>query len=675
MSRSTDKGIRENTTAGKIAWWIILGLVAAVPILMANGPLAGMGFHLADGFDGVKVFALRIGVMALLAAWIWDVVMNGGEIRYHRIYILLGILLVWIAITTVLSINPATAFLGKFRRYDGAWSYMLYALLFFLTMQYATSVARVRQLAQTLSWSSVVVAAYGILQAIGADPLEWGPLPFYENQSFSTYGNPNLLAGFLAFSIFVNLGLVFSEDRTAWRRWYWIVLLMNSVVAITAFSRSLWVAAVVAILVFAVLMWRQKAKGVKEDWYFAGGAAAVVAAVIGFSLTRAHYVMNFWNRIQSIFEFDQASALTRFQIWDAAMQAVAERPIFGYGLDTFRLIFRRFAPAEYAQEAGFRSVADNVHNFPLQLATGIGIIGVLLFYALLFWVAYIAIRSCWKASSEGAKAGRVLFIGIVSACIAYCVHLFFGLSLPGVTFLLWIFMGVLMAPSAKMLKVRPLIMKINPSVAKAAATFATILLLVPCVFATRLLIADHVYAVPASFVATQMDTQDMDLFRFVKAEARRTVELNPFYERYYADYFALVSHYALVNALNNAPNAEELIENAKVEAQHLIDMSPWEYDSHLAVANFYINLGEIVGGSEGRAYIEYAVDFTRDQIELTPHGLALRARYAEALILLGEIDAGIYQLEFVVAHDPNYLSAIELLEHIIENPDQFNIIE
>ena len=654
------------TTAGKIAWGLILALLAFVPIAIANGPLAEMGLVFVDGFDGIKVFVLRVGVMAVLAAWIWDVALNGGEIRYHKSLILLGILLGWIVITTILSINPATAFLGKYRRYDGAWSYFLYAILFFVTMQYATTLPRVRQLAQTLSFSSVVVAGYGLLQALGLDPLDWGQLPFEQNRSFSTYGNPDLLAGFLAFSIFVNLGLLFSEDKIAWRRWYWFVLLLNSVVAITAFARSLWVAFFVTIIIFALLMWRQKAKPIKEDYLFAGGLAAVVSAFIGFSLTRADAVMNFWTRVQSIFEFDQGSALTRFQIWDAALSAIAQRPLFGYGLDTFRLIFRHFAPPEYAQAAGFRSVADNVHNFPLQLATGIGIVGAVLFYALLFWIAFLAIRNCLKVT-ERARQARVLFIGIVCACIAYCTHLFFGLSLPGATFILWILMGVLLVPHAKSFQVKKI--KWMPLV----AVFLSIVLFVPAVFATRLIAADRVYVMPARLVAGGVgNVDDVDTLRAIKNDAERVIRLNPFYERYYLDYFTIFSHYALRSKVNGSPEAPALIEKAKERAQHLIDMSPWEYDSYLTVGTFYMSLGEVVGGLEGRAYVEYAAEFMRDKIERTPTGLALRVRYAEALIRLGEFDEARTQLIFAVEHDSHYIHAAELLQKIDENPEQFH---
>ena len=673
-ARARALNIREHTSAGKFAWIMILAMVVIVPIIMANGPLSWMGFNFVDGFDGLKVFVLRVGIMVILAAWIWDVIMNGGEIRYHRVYILIGIFLAWIVITTFLSINPATAFLGKYRRYEGAWSYFLYALLLFLTMQYATSRVRIRQLARTLSLSSIVVAGYGLLQAIpnpfrtpdvgtaaNWDPFTWGVLPFEPLRSFSTFGNPNLLAGYLAFTIFVTMGLLLSEDDQKWRRWYWVILIMNSAVAITAFSRSVWVAGFVTILIFAFLMWRQKVKIERDDLIFSGGLAAIVAAFIAYSLTRVDSVMNFWTRLHTIFEFNDGSGLTRFQIWDAAMAAIAQRPIFGYGLDTFRLIFRHFAPPEYAQAAGFRSVADNAHNFPLQMATGIGIVGLVLFYALLFWVAFIAIRYCLK-KDDSDKSTKILMIGILSACIAYCIHLFFGLSLPGATFILWILMALLLIPTAKTVQISDKIT--GAAWLKPVGILLCVTLLIPVVFATRLAAADNAYAMPAGLVAAGVGQADIDTLRMVKAEAERTVRLNPFYERYYLDYFILTSHYALINLQNGTPEAQSLVQDAKERAVHLVDMSTWEYDSYLAVANFYMNLGQITGGEVGQAHYREAANFMADKIEFTPTGLALRVRYAEALMALGEIDAAREQLEFVVAHDTNYEQAAELLQNL-----------
>ena len=62
--------------------------------------------------------------------------------------------------------------------------------------------------------------------------------------------------------------------------------------------------------------------------------------------------MNFGRRFASIIEFDSGSGQTRTQIWQAAIAAVKARPIFGFGADTFRLVFPQYKPVEYVEAAG-----------------------------------------------------------------------------------------------------------------------------------------------------------------------------------------------------------------------------------------------------------------------------------------------------------------------------------
>jgi O-antigen ligase len=49
--------------------------------------------------------------------------------------------------------------------------------------------------------------------------------------------------------------------------------------------------------------------------------------------------------------FASYSVLTRFQIWGAALRAIAARPIFGTGPDSFGLAYTPFEPAAIAEEA------------------------------------------------------------------------------------------------------------------------------------------------------------------------------------------------------------------------------------------------------------------------------------------------------------------------------------
>ncbi len=188
--------------ARKIAWWSLLAMIFIVPIAMSNFTWLGGKMPLTyDQFDIFKVFFQRVLGLIALAAWGWDILMRGGKIRRNPVDWLILAFLAWVALTTILSISPATAIFGKYRRFEGLLSFINYAVIYFLVMQFADRPSRVRTLAKTLFWSGLIVTGYGVLQSVGVDPVKWGQLPFEARRAFATYGNPDLLGGFLMFSI------------------------------------------------------------------------------------------------------------------------------------------------------------------------------------------------------------------------------------------------------------------------------------------------------------------------------------------------------------------------------------------------------------------------------------------------------------------------------------------
>jgi len=649
----------EFTLSGKIAWGTLLSLVFLVPLIFSVPSSSGGAPFTADVFDTPKVWLLRVGVMILFAAWGSDVLFNGGKIRYSKAVLsLYGVLAAVFVVSTFFSIEPMQSFLGKYRRYDGLWSFALYGILLWVTMQYASSMRRIKQIMQVLSVSSVIVAGYGLMQALGLEIFTWGTMLFEQNRSFSTYGNPNLLAGFIAFGIFINLGLALSEQERLLRGYYWIATLLNAAVAITAFSRSLWVASIVGVIVLIVYMIRFRPHLQIVDYGFMGATVAVVGAFIVRSLSSTHKVMNFANRVSSIFDFGAGSAVTRFEIWDTAWRATLDRPFLGWGADTFRMIFRLFQPASYNHNAGYRSVADNAHNYPLQVAAGIGIIGAVLLYALQFWILALAARYCWKLPKyphagtsrqkqvqaqqmyDCAIASRICYVGIIAAVIAYSVHLFFGLSLPGATFLLWICFGALLAPIARQREVQPL----SRPIALAGCALLIALVCISTIFATRLLWADHLFA-------RAQVAQYRNDFNEALPLINRSVRLSPRNDQYaiaQAEYTVKAAAQGMIS-----------LDDAAGTIANLTDSFSNEYDVYLIALWAYQAFSQA-----DDAYIEKGLTVSGQAIERFPQGLAVRFSYAELLLGQGYIDDAVEQLEFCVAADPKFKEAQRLLKEL-----------
>jgi tetratricopeptide (TPR) repeat protein len=505
-----------------------------------------------------------------------------------------------------------------------------------------------------LSQNIDIAVSTGV-QSVALDPIRWGALPFESNRAFSTFGNPDLLAGYLIFPFAITLGLALSEKHPLWRTLYWVFTLFNVFVGITSYVRGAWIGAVVALglVIFAYQRSRQGTdmRLTPMDKTLIGGTAATGVAVVVASSLRPDAVRNVVTRVISIFQFDQGSAQTRFQIWEAARAAIAERPIFGWGADTFRLLFPMFKPREYVEAAGYLSVADNVHNYPLQLASGIGIPGALLFYG----AVGVALVSAARASFAKGTAGRSLVLaGFWAAVAGYVVHLMFGLSVTGSTIMMWLALGVLLSPASAEFDVAA------PQWKAIGIALVAVAFLVGGVLNVRYIVADTHY------LAGRVLTSGSERV----AEIERAIELNPYNEMYrlelgtaWRDLFQSSARSYAQSALSGAADAGlleqtlELYSRAQAAYEDVIDYVPQEYDTYVFLANLHNEAATYVDS----AYAERAVDVAKRGIVVEEFGPAIRVQLAMSYLVLDRPADAIEALEFATSLDPNYSQAYVIL--------------
>ncbi len=718
----------------RIAWWCLHLLVVTVPLAMSNlGPFNSNGVPFTyDQFDILKVFLERGLILIAVCVWLIGLLVRGGRVRFSRGEWVLVAFLAWLVLTTLLSVHPATALFGKYRRFEGLISFFTYGVTFFMGLQMVTNSRRLRSLARSLAVAGAVVSAYGVLQVIGTvglgaarvlqpvatvfalvgpvalvylaiarsgddadlktarwigaalalvigvmlsaglsqnidvavstgaqavalDPIRWGALPFESNRAFSTFGNPDLLGGYLIFPFAVTLGLALSEKHSLWRMLYWLFTVLNVFVGITSYVRGAWIGAVVALglVVYAYLRSRQGTdmRLTATDRTFIGGTALTgVAVVVGSSL-QPDAVRNVLTRVISIFQFDQGSAQTRFQIWEAARAAVAERPVFGWGADTFRLLFPMFKPKEYVEAAGYLSVADNVHNYPLQLASGIGIPGALLFYGA---VGVALVTAARTAFSKGTASRSLVFAGLWAAVAGYVVHLMFGLSVTGSTIMMWLALGVLLGPTSTGREVS------SPQWKAVGIALVVAVCLVGSVLNVRYIVADSHY------LAGRVLTTGTDRV----ARIERAIELNPYNDMYrlelgtaWRDLFQASARSYAQAAQSGTEDAVlleqtlELYERAESAYEDVIDYVPQEYDTYVFLANLHNEAATYIDP----AFAERAVEVARRGIVVEEYGPAVRVQLAMAHLLLGDPAEAIEALEFATSLDPNYSQAYIML--------------
>jgi O-antigen ligase len=630
-------------------------MVFFVPLATSNFTVFGFeDSFTSDVFEIVKVSVERILTLVALGAWAWDMLRRGGRIRRTPVDWLILAFLVWVVIATVTSINWPTALLGRPRRYEGLVSFFNYAVIYFLVLQFADHASRVRRLAQALFWASVAVAGFGLLQFLGVQLAGWVPVGFEATRAFSTYGNPDFLGGFLIFSTTIALGLALLEQRLVWRLVYWAGFGLNGVALIASFTRGAWIGGFVSLVILGVAAWRQRATMRRIDWAPAGAALAAGIAIIWRSLSSSSEVLNFAKRIASIFQFSSGSGYSRTEIWRAAFAAIKDRPILGSGPDTFRLMFTKYKSLEYVRAKGGTSSADNAHDYLLNLAAGIGIPGALMFCGIFVWAGVRSFGTVFKRSDEPV---RIILAAFWAASVGYLVHLLLGISLPGITFILWMALAVVLVPTARHAEVK----------AFKWGTWAAAVVVALAVLGIGgqgvLLAADNAYW-RAQVAPTRTERV---------AAAQQAVRLNPLNPEYrlgvglvYVDQMRdhlKAGAEAQESGKDTAPYEKAVrasFADAESALKDVIAFIPGEYDNYVVLASLYYLGGRVMD----KALYQSAIDTAEQAIEVMPLGTAARVQLAQALAATGMTAEAIETLRYCVEIDPMGSEAALLLSRL-----------
>ena len=662
----------EMDTTEKIVWISLNVLVFLVPLAMSNANWIGAMFKgtafgtfwtlplTYDQFDIAKVFVMRACALVGMGAWAFTFFWRGGTLRRTKIDWFIVAILGWVLLTSFTSISVATAIFGKYRRFEGFLSFLTYAAAFFLTVQIVDRPSRIRSIARTLVVSGMVVAFYGLLQYTGHDPVNWGSvLPFEANRSFASYGNPDLLGGFLIFPLTVSLAMALTEQRLRWRITYWLGFGLVTVCWVTAFTRGAWIGGAVALLLLIVAAVVAKAPAFSPkvptgqvDIAFGGVAAIAAAAVVGKSLTTTSEVMNVWSRLRSIFDIASGSGKSRTEIWQAAWDAIKARPLTGWGADTFRLVFPKFKPAAYTADAGYLSVADNVHDYPLQVTSALGVPGFLLLYGTF---AYALVLGFGNAFSRDRGAERLVVAAFWAAAFGYIVHLMFGLSVTGTTIFLWLALAIILTPTARPMEFRA------PAWTQVLASTLAALALVLSVLNVVYVVADHYY-LQSNFDRSAGDGG--------VGAAKLAITLNPYNDMYRTQlgqaYQEQMSSYlsAARQAQADKQDPTAPFDQAKLSFQlseqsmkDAIAFVPTEYDNYNFLASLYNQAGVYFDAK----YYQSAWTIAQQGMAVEPYGPAVRVQGAIALASMGKYDEAIALATKASAMDPVYTEPYTML--------------
>ncbi|MBN1640358.1 MAG: O-antigen ligase family protein [Anaerolineae bacterium] len=343
------------------------------------------------------------------------------------------------AAATLASTDPRASLWGAFERAQGLLTSLAYLGLYLFVATRLHTRAQVDRLLRALAWGSAPVVAYGLVQALGLDPLAWQTDA--ASPIVSTIGRANFLGSYLVLVAPLTAARALLERR--WRWAYGLLFGLQVLLLGLTQARAAWVGAGAAAAVGA-LTWAYATRSRRVAW---ATAAAVVLALILLGLLNwadgplaALADLRGLDRLATLARTDAGSTAARITIWRATLPLIAERPWLGYGPETMRPVFARVYPPQLVYYQGRQVVVDRAHNLWLDLCMGGGLASALAYAALL---AGAGILIGQGARGAGKLWARATWSALAAATAGHLLDLQFSFDQTASATVSWLLLGVI----------------------------------------------------------------------------------------------------------------------------------------------------------------------------------------------------------------------------------------
>lgn len=332
-----------------------------------------------------KAYFFRVITEIVFVVWTFLAISN-PEYRPKKSSLLtiFSLFLISLAISTFFSPNPFKSFWSNFERMDG------YITLIHLFLLFVVMGSTFKNIKNWLNWwrglvfTSGIMCVYAFFQLAGKLVINQGGV-----RVDGTLGNAAYLATYLLFSFFTTLFL-FAHEKKIWLKWVYSILgIAQLFVLYNTATRGATLGLIVGLLVMAIIL-AIRGSGARRKFGVAVLAVLLVSAGAFFVIKNTKFVTEspVLSRFASL-SFADFKTQGRYFVWPMAIKGIAERPVFGWGIESFNYVFNKnYDPRMYNQEPWF----DRSHNMFLDWLIAGGIVGGGLFIALCVVAVFKAFR-------------------------------------------------------------------------------------------------------------------------------------------------------------------------------------------------------------------------------------------------------------------------------------------
>lgn len=234
--------------------------------------------------------------------------------------------------------------------------------------------------------------------------------------------------------------------QNPYRKWIGYGLVLGLVGLFFAFSRGAWIALLAGIAIVPVV-WKKK-MGILI-------AAAVTAVMVSTAwlITDDHYLRFSPDHDQTVFHTDfsdhmratvqmrDVSTVERFYRWIAGVKMLAEKPITGFGPNSFYLHYRPYTVNSFETWVSNNPEHSTVHNYFILTALEQGLIGLFLFCILYFGMLF-RVQDLYYRLQDPFYRTVTLTVGMILVMIGVINSLSDMIETDKIGSLFWLCLGM-----------------------------------------------------------------------------------------------------------------------------------------------------------------------------------------------------------------------------------------
>ncbi|MDD4106379.1 MAG: O-antigen ligase family protein [Candidatus Shapirobacteria bacterium] len=416
----------------KIIKKLYLSLFLLTPLLFT--------FQNSELFEIPKMYFVYFITLLIVFLHLYNWI-NGSVPLYKKNFLNPFLLLFLISqiICTLTSIDIHTSFFGYYSRLNGGLlSIISYFLLYSCLIPYLDDKQK-SDIINISLFSGLIVSLYGVLEHFGINKNLW--VQDVQSRVFSTLGQPNWLAAYLAILLPLSIYKITSSSTKKLSTFYFLLSTFYYICLLFTKSKSGILATIISLAVFFIFIFFRK-NSPKKLLIINYSLLIILSLIINnpikdfiFPQKISSNLLKIENSKTENLNITPSSDIRKI-VWKGSIDLFKKFPLFGTGVETFAYSYYWTRPLEHNLTSEWDFLYNKAHNEYLNYLATTGLVGSLPYLVLTITVLFLLIKNSFRNPTLEI---RNLSIALLSSYISILITNGFGFSVVVVSLYFFLF--------------------------------------------------------------------------------------------------------------------------------------------------------------------------------------------------------------------------------------------